>query len=122
MRMKLEILLTIDMTPEHFDSLLQEDSQTLKFLTNSVLHEIYKELHRKTRLHKSKLYEDRVCGCFSCLEVFSVDSIEEWTDEGKTALCPKCGVDAVLAGSYVSATVLETLHSLFFSNTKRGSC
>jgi hypothetical protein len=37
-----------------------------------------------------------VCGCYSCLALFSPKEVQEWTDWGKTALCPKCGIDAVL--------------------------
>ena len=41
-------------------------------------------------------------GCFFCLEVFPVTEIWEWIretekDEEKlTAMCPKCGIDAVI--------------------------
>jgi len=37
-----------------------------------------------------------VCGCFSCLSVFHPDQVTDWCDDGETALCPRCGVDAVI--------------------------
>lgn len=37
------------------------------------------------------------CGCYFCFRLFGGHDIEEWEDDGKTALCPHCGVDAVIA-------------------------
>lgn len=42
-----------------------------------------------------------ICGCYYCLETFTSDKIVEWVDEddsgeGQTAICPICGIDAVL--------------------------
>ncbi len=34
--------------------------------------------------------------CFNCRQIFAPSQITEWTDAGKTALCPSCGIDAVL--------------------------
>jgi hypothetical protein len=43
------------------------------------------------------------CGCFYCGAIFSPEEVEDWVDEeegvGQTALCPRCGIDAVI-GSY----------------------
>lgn len=38
------------------------------------------------------------CGCFYCCSSFSSTEIEEWIDDerGATAVCPHCGVDAVI--------------------------
>jgi uncharacterized paraquat-inducible protein A len=43
--------------------------------------------------------ESEVAGCYQCLAVFSTKDINEWTDWGQTALCPKCRCDCVLAQS-----------------------
>ena len=55
-----------------------------------------KEAHKFSSYHKAQLMEGEKCGCFYCLKIFSPAEIEDWTDEGKTALCPYCSVDAVL--------------------------
>lgn len=34
--------------------------------------------------------------CFHCANLFRASDVKEYTDSGETALCPKCGVDAVL--------------------------
>lgn len=43
--------------------------------------------------------ESEVCGCYCCCESFSKHDITQWTDKGQTAICPKCGVDSVIAQS-----------------------
>ena len=34
--------------------------------------------------------------CYHCLNVFPAEEVTEFTDAEETALCPKCGIDAVL--------------------------
>ena len=34
--------------------------------------------------------------CYHCRNVYPVEEITEYTDAGDTALCPYCGIDAVL--------------------------
>jgi hypothetical protein len=43
-----------------------------------------------------------LCGCFYCCKIYSPTNITEWTDhddlgQGLTAICPKCGIDSVIA-------------------------
>ncbi|MBB2961679.1 cytoplasmic protein [Methylobacterium sp. R2-1] len=58
------------------------------------------------------------CGCFYCLEVFAPDEIAEWIDEDATALCPRCGIDAVIGdlSGYPagSVTFLRAMHQEWF--------
>ena len=37
-------------------------------------------------------------GCYFCLRAFPAIEVDEWTDDEATALCPHCGVDAILPG------------------------
>ena len=37
------------------------------------------------------------CGCFHCQQTYTANEIVDWTDDGQTAICPRCGVDAVLS-------------------------
>jgi len=37
------------------------------------------------------------CMCYHCVKRFKFKEINEFTDSKKTAMCPKCGVDAVVA-------------------------
>jgi len=36
------------------------------------------------------------CGCYFCVEVIEVEEVVEFTDNGETALCPKCGIDSLI--------------------------
>ena len=50
--------------------------------------------------HKNELTKDKICGCFSCLEIFSPDEIEMWINDVKgTAICPCWGIDAIIGES-----------------------
>lgn len=35
-------------------------------------------------------------GCYYCCKIFESKSVINYTDEGETALCPHCGIDAVI--------------------------
>ena len=53
--------------------------------------------------------------CFFCLRASPSSSVTKWTDDGKTALCPNCAVDAVLPGEY-SIEDLNALHEHYFTD------
>jgi hypothetical protein len=48
--------------------------------------------------NKSRIEADTPCGCYFCLTEFKGADVEDWTDDGETALCPRCDIDAVLPG------------------------
>jgi NAD-dependent SIR2 family protein deacetylase len=54
------------------------------------------EAHRHSSDHREMILASALVGCFYCLEVFPPKSIRDWIDGGQTALCPNCGVDALL--------------------------
>ena len=43
-----------------------------------------------------KKYKHNICGCFYCLQIFPSSQIKEYTDEGHSAICPKCSIDSVV--------------------------
>lgn len=49
------------------------------------------------------------CQCYFCLKTFKFKEIREWTDEGETPICPKCGVDAVIL-EHIGMIKLKALH------------
>jgi hypothetical protein len=53
-------------------------------------------LHKQSANHRAAIWAGKYCGCFHCLRRFSPYKIKEWIDDGETALCPFCGMDAVL--------------------------
>ena len=55
--------------------------------------------HKYSSNHRRELEKDNICGCFFCLKIYNPTEIEEWTDGGKTAICPKCDIDSVIGES-----------------------
>jgi hypothetical protein len=76
------------------------------------------EAHRHCKMHKEEIALSESCGCFHCLSVFSPGRVEAWCDGGETALCPFCGVDAVIGDASgfaaTEAQFLLTMKSRWF--------
>lgn len=76
------------------------------------------EAHRHSIHHRSEIEASEVCGCFHCLEAYPPSAITEWTDKGAdTALCPRCGIDAVIgsaSGAELDAQFLKLMHQHWF--------
>ena len=67
--------------------------------------------------HEPLVWRSARCGCFHCESFFAPTEIEDWVDRMSTALCPRCGVDAVLPDVplYVlNAELLREMHEAFF--------
>jgi len=79
------------------------------------------DLHKKSRRNRSRLESAAVCACFYCFSEYSYDRIEEWIDGGRTALCPVCGVDAVLGfgAQPVDRELLRKMHERWFETPRR---
>jgi len=91
-----------------------------------------KKAHEHSSLHRQELEESVVCACFYCLSRFNPAEIEEWLDwpkeismddqtdaNGRTAICPMCGVDAVLgdkSGYPLTDEFLREMHELWFNS------
>lgn len=57
---------------------------------------LMKDAHAHSIGHREEIEESGFCGCFHCVKRFDPEAINEWADGGQTALCPHCGIDAVL--------------------------
>jgi len=63
-------------------------------------------LHRLCTGNRDTLEHSSRAGCFYCCEIFAPVEIMDWVDgrqietgstaDGITALCPRCGIDAVI--------------------------
>lgn len=71
-----------------------------------------KEASKYSIYDMSELQNSSQAGCYYCKSIFDTSAIKETTDEGKTALCPKCGIDSVLPDSSPFALDIETLSKL----------
>ena len=76
------------------------------------------ETHRFSSNHKKQLIQDEKCGCFYCLSIFNPQEIIEWvSDTHGTAICPYCGIDAVIgesSGFPITAEFLEKMKAYWF--------
>ncbi|MDX1780065.1 MAG: cytoplasmic protein [Thalassovita sp.] len=68
--------------------------------------------HHFSSRHRDSLMKSDKAGCFDCLAIFDPSEITEWIEEspfrdrpaGLTALCPRCGMDTLLADADVPLT------------------
>lgn len=75
------------------------------------------QAHSHSFRHKDEVRSSLYCGCFFCLEIFRPIEIVAWIDNGRTAQCPYCGIDSVIAdlsGFMITEELLEEMHRRFF--------
>lgn len=73
--------------------------------------------HAASAHHRAQVLRSNLCGCFHCLSIFEPAAITTWVDEGTTALCPVCGVNAVVgsdSGMLITRELLEDLKRRWF--------
>ena len=54
------------------------------------------EAHKHCTYHREALRNANRCGCFYCKSIYDPKEIKVWIDGKQTALCPRCGIDAVI--------------------------
>lgn len=55
-----------------------------------------KSAHGHSAQHRSEILQSGECACFYCMAVYPATEVSEWIAEGTCAICPRCGIDAVL--------------------------
>ena len=74
--------------------------------------------HRHLRGNRRELEASGKCACVYCYRVFHPRHISKWVrGDQKTAVCPHCAVDAVLAekaGFAFDADFLKQIHTRYF--------
>lgn len=76
--------------------------------------------HRTNNL--AALCRSAVSGCFYCLAIYPPSEITEWIDHGNSALCPKCGIDSVLAadsGYPITTAFVTKMYARWFATVHR---
>ena len=61
-------------------------------------------------INKTLLSSNEKCGCYYCLNIFPTAEVTHWVDDGQTAICPKCSIDAIIP--FESNNFKETLKKL----------
>ena len=78
-----------------------------------------KAAHRAAFCNREDVVASEEVSCFHCLRISPKEGVVAWTDAGETALCPHCGIDAVLPGRVDSAflTRMSEYHFLRIART-----
>ena len=80
--------------------------------------------HSHCAIHEQEVRASAICGCFYCLAMFPPGDIDTWINDrfvdgrtGKTALCPKCGIDSVIgncSGFPITEDFLKRMYMRWF--------
>ena len=76
-----------------------------------------REAHEHCSKHRTEIVTSHTWGCFYCLEIFDAREIEDWTDDGQTAMCAKCGIDSVIgsgSGFPITKEFLREMNRYWF--------
>lgn len=73
--------------------------------------------HKLSSDHRKEVLRVAYVCCFYCLQNYKPKEIKEWCDKGETALCPKCGIDAVLP-FHMGTEALQEMHDRWFKKGK----
>ena len=90
---------------ENVPPLTEQDERMMKYLHFTIE-------------NKKQVLASQTCRCANCLATFSGAEVTEFTDKGKTAICPKCGVDAVLPDCVegLDDQLLQEIHDYWFED------
>lgn len=84
------------------------------------------DAHRHCSIHGDEINASALCGCFYCLAIYPPGEITDWLDdrirgvEGRTALCPRCGIDSVIgaASAYpITEAFLKAMRGRWFESS-----
>jgi NTP pyrophosphatase (non-canonical NTP hydrolase) len=76
-----------------------------------------RSFHKLSSHHRDAVLKVAYVSCFYCLNHYRPKLIKEWCDREQTALCPKCGIDAVLP-THMGTEALRAMHDYWFSVAK----
>ena len=72
--------------------------------------------------NRQSLLQDQSCGCFYCLRTFRSGEVTQWYgDQDDTAVCPYCGIDAVIGGSsgvVITREFLKEMRQYWFTEAE----
>jgi hypothetical protein len=78
----------------------------------------YKPAHQHARNNRDEVLGSTNCGCFFCRAIFDAKVPMEFVENNQTALCPNCGIDAVIgdkAGFEITPEFLSAMFRRWFS-------
>ena len=82
--------------------------------------EACEQAHELSSYHREALEAAGEARCFYCFASILFSDIRHWVDAGQTAICPKCGIDALLPGTHSNAFLTVMYHYWFVQTTDLG--
>jgi hypothetical protein len=79
-------------------------------------HELLKA-HKRSIYHRVEIENSQSARCFYCLDSFKPSEILDWTDDKRTAICPRCGIDSVIgdaSGVQMNDEFFRQMHWYWF--------
>lgn len=77
--------------------------------------------HSHTIRNKEEIEKSQKCGCMACCAIYNANEIEEYisemNDSKMTALCVKCGTDAIIgdaSGLEINNEIVKALNKIWF--------
>lgn len=74
-------------------------------------------IYRHALGNRKEVERSALCGCVSCGKLFPATEVVDYVDAGLTALCPECGIDAIVgdaSGVELTAELLAELNKRYF--------
>jgi hypothetical protein len=68
--------------------------------------------------NKKQVETSHNVGCYYCLQIFPATDVQEYTDNGNTAICPHCHVDSIIpekAVQTLTESTLKEMHDYWFN-------
>ena len=78
---------------------------------------LLEQAHGHSLRNRAEIEKSEKCGCFSCVEIFDASEVQSWADNNETAVCPYCGIDAVIgdaSGVQLSEELLNQMYEKYF--------
>lgn len=77
--------------------------------------DVFRQAHDCSIRNKQQLEQSKICGCFSCCEIFPPSEITDYiSDEEPTAECPYCHIDAVIGDASGFPITEEFLRKMMY--------
>ena len=74
--------------------------------------------HEHCSRHRAEIERSVRVGCFHCCEIYEASLIDIWVGEDDTALCTKCGIDAVIGDAsgfpVTDRSFLKSMNKVWF--------
>jgi TPR repeat protein len=79
----------------------------------------FAELHKHAANNEIEILHSTNCSCFFCRQTYSARKVNDWIndDRGVTAICPECGMDAVIGdacGIVLDKVLLKEMNLAYY--------